>query len=294
MREIKVPRPESISLNVNGKTITGIRHRVAGENAPTKLFCLHGWLDNANSFLPMMSLLPEIDLVAIDMPGHGFSDHLDSSYTVPDAAYWAAATIKALGWERCHIAGHSLGGIIAPLVAVGVPELVQSLVLIESSGALTSEAEEFVERLQNSMSDQLTKNKYQSRIYESKEDAIDTRLRSARMETTSAKLIIDRQLAECEGGWRWRFDPKLRISTAHRLTEEHVQQINKHIECPVLTIIAKDGFLTSRELTTERLKLIKDHRSVTLAGHHHLHMDTPEPVSAAINRFLGTRPALGG
>ena len=294
MRDIKVPRPESIALKVNGKTLTGIRHRVEGEEASTKLFCLHGWLDNANSFLPLMSLLPEIDLVAIDMPGHGFSDHLDSTYTIPDGAYWAAAAIKELGWERCHVAGHSLGGIIAPLIAVGVEGLVESLILIESSGALTSEPNNFVQRLQDSMSDQLTEDKYRSRVYPTKEDAVNTRLRSAKMALPSAKLIVDRQLAECDGGWQWRFDPKLRISTAHRLTEAHVNEINRHIECPVLTVIAKDGFLTSREQTADRLALIKDHKSVLLAGNHHLHMDTPDPVAAAINRFLGTTPALGG
>jgi len=294
MRNIKVPRPESISLDINGKTINGIRHRVPDDEAPTKALCLHGWLDNANSFLPMMSLLPDIDLVAIDLPGHGFSDHLDSVYTVPDSAYWAAAVIKAIGWNKCHIIGHSLGGIIAPLVAVGAPDMVESLILIESSGALTSEPDEFVARLQKSMSDQLEDDKYKSRVYENKEDAIGTRLRAAKMEMTSARLIIDRQLAEFEDGWRWRFDPKLRVSTAHRLTEEHVCEVNKHINCPVLTIIAKDGFLTSREQTAQRMDLIKDHRSVLLAGHHHLHMDTPEPVAAAVNQFLGTTPALGG
>jgi len=294
MRKIKVPRPESISLSVNGKTIAGIRHRVEGEDAPTKLLCLHGWLDNANSFLPVMSLLPEIDLVAIDMPGHGFSDHLDSIYTVPDSAFWVAAVIKALEWDRCHIAGHSLGGIIAPLVAVGIPDTIESLVLIESSGALTSEPDEFVERLQNAMSDRLSDNKYQSRVYDAKDDAIKTRLRSAKMNLNSARLIIDRQLAEFDDGWRWRFDPKLRVSTAHRLTEAHVRAVNEAIQCPVLTIIAKEGFLTSREQTASRMDLIKDHRSVMLGGHHHLHMDTPEPVAAAMNQFLNTTPALGG
>ncbi len=294
MREIKVPRPEAINLSVNGKSIAGIRHRIQGEDSPTKLLCLHGWLDNANSFLPMMSLLPDMDIVAIDMPGHGFSDHLDSTYTVPDSAYWAAAVIKALGWESCHIAGHSLGGIIAPLVAVGIPDTIKSLILIESSGALTSEPDEFVERLQSSLSDQLTDDKYKSRVYANKDEAINTRLRSAKMNTNAARLIIDRQLAEFDDGWRWRFDPKLRVSTAHRLTEEHVRAVNESIQCPVLTIIAKDGFLTSREQTASRMKLIKDHRSVTLTGHHHLHMDTPEPVAAAINQFLGTTPALGG
>jgi len=294
MRNIKVPRPESISLEINGKTINGIRHRVKDEDAPVKALCLHGWLDNANSFLPMMSLLPDIDLIAIDLPGHGFSDHLDGLYSIADSAYWAAAAIKAIGWDQCHIIGHSLGGIIAPLVAAGAAEMVESLVLIESSGALTSEANEFVDRLQKSMADQLEEGKYNSRVYESKDDAIRSRLRAAKMETTSARLIIDRQLAEFEDGWRWRFDPKLRVSTAHRLTEEHVREVNKHIVCPVLTIVAKDGFITSREQTMERMELIKDHRSVLLAGHHHLHMDTPEPVAAAINQFLGTTPALGG
>lgn len=294
MRHQQIPLPESISLQINGKTINGIRHRVPGEEATVKALCLHGWLDNANSFLPMMRLLPDIDLVAIDMPGHGYSDHLDSTYTVPDSAYWAAAAIKAIGWEQCHLIGHSLGGIIAPLVAAGAPELIESLILIESSGALTSEADEFVDRLEKSLSDQLDENKYASRVYESKDDAIKARLRSARMEPASARLIIDRQLAEFEDGWRWRFDPKLRVSTAHRLTEAHVREVNQRLLCPVLTIIANDGFLTSRKESAARMELIKDHRCVQLDGHHHLHMDTPEPVAAAINQFLGTTPALGG
>lgn len=294
MQKKQYPKPEPISLAVAGKTIAGIRHRVKGAEAPTKVLCLHGWLDNANSFLPLMPLLPEIDLIAIDFPGHGFSDHLDSTYSVPDTAYWVAAAIQAIGWEQCHVMGHSLGGIVAPLVAVGAPEMVESLILIESSGALTSEADEFVDRLEKSMSEQLEENKYQSRVYKSKDDAINARLRSAKMETNSARLIIDRQLAEFEDGWRWRFDPKLRISTAHRLTEQHAQEVNKRILCPVLTIIATDGYLTSREKTAHRMELIKDHRSILLAGHHHVHMDTPDPVATAVNQFLGTTPALGG
>lgn len=294
MRHLRIPKPESVSLSVAGKTITGIRHRVPNEDVPVKALCLHGWLDNANSFVPLMPLLPNIDLVAIDLPGHGFSEHLDSTYTVPDSAYWAAATMKALEWEQCHLIGHSLGGIIAPLLAVGVPECVQSMVLIESSGALTSEADTFVKRLQRSLSDQLDNKKYASRTYKSKDDAIASRLRAAKMNTASAKLIIDRQLAQFEDGWRWRFDSKLRVSTAHRLTEAHVRDIHANIECPVLSVIAEDGFLTSRDDTEERMALIKNLKTVSLPGHHHVHMDTPEPVAAAINQFLGTTPALGG
>lgn len=294
MRHSRVPRPETIALQVDGKTIAGIRHRIPDSEPQARLLCVHGWLDNANSFLPLMPLLPEVDLVAIDLPGHGYSDHLDSVYSVPESAYWVAAVIKQLGWEQCHLAGHSLGGIIAPLVSVARPDTISSLILIESSGALTSEADEIVQRLRTSINERLQDNKYASRVYKDKNAAVDARLRSARMDPKSARLIIDRQLSESDDGWRWRFDPKLRVSTAHRLTEAHVQEINAQIECPVLTILGKEGFLTSREKTAERLALIKNHQSVWLAGHHHLHMDTPEPVAAAINRFLGTTPALGG
>lgn len=294
MRNTPVPRPESVSLNIDGKTIAGIRHRVADTDAATKVLCLHGWLDNANSFLPMMSLLPEIDLLAIDFPGHGFSDHLDSAYTMTDSAYWATAAIKAIGWERCHIMGHSMGGIIAPLVAASVPDIIESLILIESSGAITNEADEFVERLQKSMNDRLAPHKYASKLYASKNEAVDARLRAAKMEAISARLIIDRQVSEFQDGWRWRFDPKLRVSTAHRLTDAHVKAVNESLSCPVLTIVAKDGYLTSRPETAERLGQIKNHKTVTLAGNHHLHMDTPEPVATAVNQFLGTRPAMGG
>jgi len=294
MRHTRVPRPEAISVQVDGKTIAGIRHRIPDAEPQARMLCVHGWLDNANSFLPLMPLLPEVDLVAIDLPGHGYSDHLDTVYSIPESAYWVAAIIRQLGWEQCHLAGHSLGGIIAPLVGIAVPDTISSLILIESSGALTSEADEIVERLRKSINERLQDNKYASRIYKDKNDAVEARLRSANMDRMSARLIIDRQLSESDDGWRWRFDPKLRVSTAHRLTEAHVNEINSQITCPVMTILANEGFLTSREKTEDRLALIKNHESVWLPGHHHLHMDTPEPVAAAINRFLGTTPALGG
>ncbi len=38
---------------------------------------VHGWQDNANSFLGLVPFLPkDVRFVAIDLPGHGFSSHL--------------------------------------------------------------------------------------------------------------------------------------------------------------------------------------------------------------------------
>ena len=64
--------------------------------------------------------------------------------------------------------------------------------------------------------------------------------------------------------------------------------------CPALTILADDGIILNRPETNDRLSALRNRQSVTLPGQHHLHMDTPEPVAAAINGYLQTLPALGG
>ncbi|MGH8605107.1 MAG: alpha/beta fold hydrolase, partial [Gammaproteobacteria bacterium] len=46
-----------------------------GSDQGAPLIALHGWLDNAASFDPLASYLDEFDLVALDLAGHGLSDH---------------------------------------------------------------------------------------------------------------------------------------------------------------------------------------------------------------------------
>ena len=46
------------------------------------LLCLHGWLDNSASFQPLNQYLSDFHVIAIDLPGHGLSDHKS-----PDAYY---------------------------------------------------------------------------------------------------------------------------------------------------------------------------------------------------------------
>lgn len=288
-----IPKPESITLQIAGTTIAGIRHRQSSIEQPTRLLCLHGWLDNANSFVPMMPYLPDIDLVAIDLPGHGFSSHLDG-YGLADMVYWTVQVTRALQWSECHLMGHSLGGCFAPMIAVARPELVQSLILIEASGAMSEEADAFPQRLQRALQDRLNPDKFASRTFADKQSAVNARLKAARMNQAAARLIIDRQLIEHDDGWHWRFDPRLRMASPQYLSEAQVMHVLESVSCPALSVIATDGFLSTRDNTETRLSSLKDRTNVVLGGHHHVHMDTPEPVAAAVNQFLGTRPALGG
>jgi len=285
---------ESIKLSVNGRTVAGIRQRDPSINDAPKLLAVHGWLDNANSFVPLMPFLPAFDLVAIDLPGNGYSDWLPQGYSLHELYYQLTCIIASLGWSQCHLLGHSLGGCIAPMLSVASPNLVETLIMIEASGPLTEAPDKLPARITKAMKDRLNPDRFKSRLFNSKQDAIEARLRAAKMAPASAKLIIDRQVIEKGNGYRWRFDPRWRMASAQYQTEEQVRAILAAVACPSLTIIANDGYLAQRREHESRLACLSDRQSVTLPGQHHLHMDSPEPVAAAINGFLNTVPALGG
>ena len=290
-RDVTDDRAVELTLDVDGREVAALHRppRTAPENggdAP-RLLCLHGWLDNAASFLPLMAHLPgDLDVVAIDLPGHGASDHLEAGYAIDEASYRARRAMQALGWERCHLAGHSLGGGIASLLAAAAPGAIESLILLEASGPLAEEADALPARLRRALGERLDAGRFASRVFPDIDAAVAARLRAARMAPASARLVVERQLVAADGGWRWRFDPRLRLASSRYLTEAQVRAVLGAIECPVLTVIATDGFLASREETEPRLVGLASRTALTLPGHHHVHMDTPEPVAAAIARFL--------
>jgi len=289
------PKIQSLELEIpNGITIAAIEQRDPNKTHATRVLGLHGWLDNANSYMPMLPYLPDMHLVAVDLPGHGHSSHLPSSYNVLDTSLRCLQIADALGWERFHVAGHSLGGSLALMLASAAPDRIETCTSIESAGPLTEPAEKFSSRLQKAADDRAHPKRFASRTFDSPAAAVASRLKAAKMNTLSAELIIRRQLKETADGYQWRFDPALRNTSISYLMEEQVEIALSAITCKVHVVLASDGFVTAREESAARLGCIKQLEITELPGFHHLHMDTPEPVAAAMNRFLGTLPALGG
>jgi pimeloyl-ACP methyl ester carboxylesterase len=129
-------RPEDILLDTRQGRLAGLGWRV--EYAP-RVLCLHGWLDNAASFSPLAPLLDRLDRVALDLPGHGYSEHrhFSTRYHFVDYLFNVDAALDTLGWEDCHLVGHSLGAAIAAVYGAGAPERVRSLVLLDSMGPIS-------------------------------------------------------------------------------------------------------------------------------------------------------------
>ena len=77
---------------------------------------------------------PAVTVHSLDLPGHGEAKP-DVAHGSPSSlADWVAAAIDGRGFRRLHLAGHSLGGGIALLLAQRRPDLVQSLTLIAPPG----------------------------------------------------------------------------------------------------------------------------------------------------------------
>jgi pimeloyl-ACP methyl ester carboxylesterase len=108
-----------------------IRSLIAGEG-PDQVICLHGLGSNKASFFATVSALtPDHTVHAIDLPGFGGSSK--PARAPYDAAYFSGAVLdymNAMGLERAHLVGNSMGGRIALEVALAEPDRTQSVSLL--------------------------------------------------------------------------------------------------------------------------------------------------------------------
>ncbi|MCA1300548.1 alpha/beta fold hydrolase [Stappia indica] len=115
----------------------GIRTRYLSSGSPDKplLILIHGTGGHAEAYSRNLAAHGEhFWTVAIDLIGHGWSDKPAGSYEIADYANHVLAVIKALGRERAHISGESLGGWVAAHLAIHHPEAVDRIVLNTSGG----------------------------------------------------------------------------------------------------------------------------------------------------------------
>jgi pimeloyl-ACP methyl ester carboxylesterase len=78
----------------------------------------------------MAALAPHHRLITFDNRGTGHSDRPEEPYTLDVMADEAVGVLRAAGLERAHVMGTSMGGMIAQLVALRHPEVVDRLVLL--------------------------------------------------------------------------------------------------------------------------------------------------------------------
>jgi pimeloyl-ACP methyl ester carboxylesterase len=118
----------------------GIAYLARGEG-PLVLF-LHGIGGEAEAYAPHLDL-PCFRAVAWNMPGYGGSDREAWPPSFASLSLALAGLIGALGAERAHLVGHSIGGMLALEHAVRRPEQVASLTLVGTTPAFGGRDDSF-------------------------------------------------------------------------------------------------------------------------------------------------------
>jgi pimeloyl-ACP methyl ester carboxylesterase len=279
------------SLGIPLGRITGLRAGIPGR---AKVLALHGWLDNAASFVPLAPLLQGIELVAPDLPGHGRSAHLPqgADYSFAGAVNSVLDIADALGWERFALLGHSMGAGIGSLVAAACPQRIERFVAIEALGALAEAPERTVARLRDAIAAMRNVARRPLRVFPDIDTAIRARMQANALDEPTARLLVERGLAVVDGGHAWSSDPRLTLPTTIRMTEPQVLALVRGIECPTLVIHADPAqpYLPD-DLRRARAAALPRGTLKVLPGGHHLHMQQPAEVAAAIGDFfVGIEP----
>ena len=283
MREIAIDTPLG--------RIAGLH---VGDAGSPKVLALHGWLDNAASFLPLAQHLPGIELVAIDMPGHGRSAHLPpgADYSFAGALANLLDVADALGWQRFAVLGHSMGGAIGSLLAAACPGRVTRLLAIEAIGTLAETVEQTVPRLREALAAQRALRDKRLRVFPDVDSAVRARQFASRVPGSGlgeaeVRLLVARGLRAVDGGYEWSSDQRLTLPTLVRMTEPQVEALLAGIDCPVRAIFADPAqpYLAD-DLRRRRTHCLPRGEMIVLPGGHHLHMQQPAEVAAAIGDFL--------
>jgi pimeloyl-ACP methyl ester carboxylesterase len=120
-------RRESVAVTPDGRRLSAL---VWGESPPD-LVLLHGGAQNAHTW-DTVALALDRPLVAIDLPGHGHSDHREEGPFGPRLnATDVAAALGVLAPDAPLVVGMSLGGLTGIALTSEASELVRKLALVD-------------------------------------------------------------------------------------------------------------------------------------------------------------------
>ena len=286
--------PEQLRWTVDGLTLAGMAWGPADGH---RVLALHGWLDNAGSFEVLAPMLEGCRVIALDLTGHGLSDHrsADATYLIWDDIPQLLKVIEQLGWPRCTLLGHSRGAMIATLIAAIMPDHVDALITLDGLFPSPHDDGQFVQQMRDSFRYTARIARQAQRQFSSLDDFIERRQRYGVSRDIAARLAV-RAVEETAEGFVLRGDQRLHSPSAIKLNEAQIAAALRAITVPVLTVWASQGLLM-RDWTVDPVALadetIADLTSATVEGHHHFHMEA-DPAGEIAGHILDFIARLQG
>jgi pimeloyl-ACP methyl ester carboxylesterase len=303
----------SITTSTTGNANTNTNSRTSTSTSTNtspppdmRILCWHGWLDNCASFTKLAPALVEqlpgnVDLVAVDFPGHGYSFHksLDGPpMLLMDYVYYVYDVVQQLHWqdENLTLIGHSMGAAVSLMYAATFP--VHQLVLLDALGPQVTPG--VAKSLREHCKTRL-KGKAPSSIYNSLTEAVDTRTLTAKafpgnqyISKEAAKALVEGASTVLpDGRLQFLHDQRLKMRSILYLCQDQVDELYKEVgdsSCATCLLLADDGMPFESSKISHVRDLLSPKLFETLPGSHHFHMDasSAEGVAKAVVSFLTT------
>ena len=241
------------------------------------VLALHGWLDNAASFAPLAQELHGIRLIAVDLAGHGLSDHrpVGANYAIWHYVEDLVYIVEALKLAKFALLGHSMGAIICTMAASAVlHDQVTALLAIDGLFPAPRVPTHAPNSLRNYIQQRrLSTDTLPLTRYRSETQAIRARMFGQyKVSRQSATLLAERGLKKIdEDAWVWVADPRAKFGSPTRFTEAQALSFVQQVRCPLHMVYAEQGECAQTIRMYQHL--IPNVVLHPLEGSHHLHMD---------------------
>ena len=275
-RALAVPFEDGF-VDVDGARI----HYVAwGDPGGRGLLFVHGGGANAHWWTHLAArFADDFRVVAIDLSGHGDSDHRDG-YQLEQWTDEVAAVAAAAGVDGLPVViGHSLGGFVTIATAARHGELVDGVIVVDSPVTTPSPESQSQSR----------DNFGRPRVYPDAEFAV-SRFRAVPSQRHNLDYVIDhvarRSMQPVEGGWSWKFDRTMFDSfggSMRGIAKPYLVQVR----CRFALLRAEHGLITPdiREEMYEALGRVAPVVELPQSGHHPM-LDQPLVLLTALRALL--------
>jgi len=125
------------------KTVNGFRMHYVTAGAGYPLVFLHGWPQTWYEWRKVIPALAErFTIIAPDLRGLGDSEKPLTGYDKRTLADDVCQLVRSLGYDKIGLTGHDWGGTVAYYLAYDHPELVERLLILESTPGLARDGEQ--------------------------------------------------------------------------------------------------------------------------------------------------------
>lgn len=280
------PATSTLARRVVETAVGRISYIEAGDGPA--LLLLHGLGGNARSWRRQVEHFSDrYRVIAWDAPGYGESDPAASASEgqgTGDAegaagvhAAVALALLDALGVDRVDVVGHSMGGIVATMLAANVPDRVRRLVLSCSfTGAAAPEGQAMAAGFRARIDDLRTLPR-----------EVFGRARALGMTAPDVTPAALDEVASIAAEVR----PEGFEAACQMLATADTRGALATVRCPVLVLSADQDRVIAKPVVDAMAALVPAAKRVHLIGAGHApYIETPDAYNAVLSLFLGQTP----